>query len=119
MKIIISESQFKKLFLIKEEKIILNELEYIKFKTENESLSPGLVQLLVYVAGFFKKEIIVEVTENIENEIKVYIPEKDKKILDLINEVKDNSPLYTFRVSNFKEENGEKGVTITSNRNRT
>ena len=32
MKIIITESQFKKLFLIKEEKIILNELEYIKFK---------------------------------------------------------------------------------------
>lgn len=116
MKIIITESQFKKLFLIKEEKIILNELEYIKFKTKDKLLSPGLSDLLVYVAAQFQQEIVVEVTKDNKNEIKVYIPKKDKKINTIIYDAKDNDPLYTFTVKEFNDDNGEKGVTITSNR---
>jgi hypothetical protein len=116
MKIIITESQFKKLFLIKEEKIILNELEYIKFKTEDKLLSPGLSDLLVYVAAQFQQEIVVEVTKDNKNEIKVYIPKKDKKIKTIIYDAKDNDPLYTFTVKEFNDDNGEKGVTITSKR---
>ena len=113
MKIIITESQFKKLFLIKEEKIILNELEYIKFKTEDKLLSPGLSDLLVYVAAQFQQEIVVEVNKDNKNEIKVYFPKKDEKLKTIIYDAKDNDPLYTFTVVTFDDGNGENGVIIT------
>lgn len=116
MKIIITESQFKKLFLIKEEKIILNELEYIKFKTEDKLLSPGLSDLLVYVAAQFQQEIVVEVNKDDINKIKVYFPKKDEKLKTIIYDAKDNDPLYTFTVVTFDDGNGDNGVTITSNR---